>query len=87
MISKRKFFQLDPQQQNIILKASREATMVERKADNQSEIQDMDTLKKLGSKINEVDVKPFIKMTAPVRQKAVKQLGLEALLNEIDKLK
>lgn len=87
MMSKSKFNKLNDGQKKIVLKAAEEATNVERKADYQSMLDDMETLKKGGSKINEVDIDAFIKATAPVRENAVKKMGLEAMLTEIDKLR
>jgi TRAP-type C4-dicarboxylate transport system substrate-binding protein len=87
MMSKSKFNKLNEAQKKIVLKAAAEATKVERKADYQSMLDDMETLKKAGSKINDVDIDAFIKATAPVREKAVKKMGLEDMLAEIDKLR
>jgi len=37
--------------------------------------------------MSEVNIEPFIRLTAPVRKKAVKKLGLEEMLRQIDNLK
>ena len=86
MMSDKKFNQLTDQQKFIVLYAASEATKVEREADYLSMIKDMETLKELGAKINKVNPDPFIELTALLRAKAVEELGLEDLLNEINQL-
>jgi len=87
MMSERKFSRLKADQRQTVLKAAKEATKVERQADYESMIQDMEILRKSGCKINDVDVGPFIRLTAPIRKKAVKKLGLKEMLAEIDALR
>jgi tripartite ATP-independent transporter DctP family solute receptor len=87
LMSERKFSKLTDLQKLILEKAAHEATTVEREADYLSMMEDMDTLKKLGNKINEVDIESFVKLTAPIWKKAVKKLGLGAMLSQIEKLK
>jgi tripartite ATP-independent transporter DctP family solute receptor len=87
MISDRKFSRLKAGQKQTVLKAAAEATRVERRVDYESMIRDMQTLRKAGCKINDVDIEPFVRLTAPIRKKAVKRLGLKAMLAEIDALR
>ena len=86
LMNQKKFDKLTAAQKMIVEKAAYEATKVEREADYLSMIADMEILKKAGSKINKVDPDPFLKLTAPIRADAVKKLGLEGLLKDIDKL-
>ena len=87
MMSDRKFSRLKPEYRQTVLKAAAEATRVERRVDYESMIQDMETLRKAGCKINDVDIEPFVRLTAPVRKKAVKRLKLKEMLAEIDALR
>jgi tripartite ATP-independent transporter DctP family solute receptor len=87
LMSDRKYAKLTDVQKMIVEKAAIEATRVEREADYLSMKEDIETLKKLGSKINKVDIDAFIETTAPIREKAVKALGLQDMLAQIDKLK
>jgi tripartite ATP-independent transporter DctP family solute receptor len=87
MMSERKFSRLKAKQKQIVLKAAAEATKVERRVDYEWMIRDMETLRKAGCKINEVDIEPFVRLTAPIRKKAVKRLKLKEMLAEIDALR
>ena len=87
LMSDKKFAKLTPLQKLIVEKAAHEATVVEREADYISMVEDIETLKKLGSKINRVDADSFLKLTAPLREKAVQKLGLQDMLMQIDRLK
>ena len=85
-MSDKKFTKLTPLQQLTVEKAAREATLVEREADYISMVEDIETLKKLGSKINRVDADSFLKLTAPLREKAAEKLGLQDMVKQIDRL-
>jgi len=86
LMSDKKFTKLTPLQQLTVEKAAREATLVEREADYISMVEDIETLKKLGSKINRVDADSFLKLTAPLREKAAEKLGLQDMVKQIDRL-
>ncbi|SDC71539.1 tripartite ATP-independent transporter solute receptor, DctP family [Melghirimyces thermohalophilus] len=85
--SQQTFDALDEKQQQAFMKAAKAATEAARKADDQLAEESKQKLKKAGVKINKVDTQPFVEKTEPVREKAVQQLGMEALYQKVQELK
>ncbi|SFH24392.1 tripartite ATP-independent transporter solute receptor, DctP family [Desulfotomaculum arcticum] len=84
LISDEKYQSLTPDQQAVVDKAAKAATVAEREADNQLTDKALEQLKAEGAIVNEVDKTPFIEKTQPVREKVAKELGLEDMLKEIN---
>lgn len=85
VMNKAKFDALPAKQQKAVLEAAREAGQFQRKlnADNTSVI--IGNLKKAGVQVVEnVDPKPFLEATKPVRASFIAKFGGESIIKEVD---
>ena len=86
LMNDRKFKKFSDREKLIVEKAGLEATRAEREADFLDQKKYMNILLKAGTKINTVDKDAFIKKTSPIRERAVKKLGMEDMLAQIANL-
>jgi tripartite ATP-independent transporter DctP family solute receptor len=86
--SKKTFDKLPPDLQQIVLKAARDATVFERKAEVEANVAaEADMQGKLNVKFNAIDKEPFKVATKPAIAEFSKSMGLVDLLAGIDAVK
>ncbi len=87
-VSKKTFDKLPPDLQQVVLKAARDATVFERKAEVEATLAaEADMQGKLNVKFNAIDKEPFKAATKPVIAEFSKSMGLADLLASIDAVK
>ncbi|SDK03355.1 TRAP transporter substrate-binding protein [Sediminibacillus albus] len=83
----RVYDQLNDEQKQAFEKAATEATEAALKADDELAEESLKAMKEQGVEVNEVDKQPFVDLTEPIRQDAVKDLGMEDLYQKVQDLK
>jgi tripartite ATP-independent transporter DctP family solute receptor len=87
-MSSKTFNKLAPDLQAAVLKAAKEATVVERDAEAEAnKTAEAEMASKLGVKFNDIDKGPFKEATKPVIAEFAKSMGLADLLASIDSVK
>lgn len=87
-MSKKVFDKLPADLQDVVIKAAKEATAVERKAEVEAGVNaEAEMENKLGVKFNKIDKEPFKAATKPVIAEFAKSMELSDLLASIDAVK
>lgn len=87
-VSKKSFDKLPADLQDTLVKCSKEATPIERKAEVEANVSaDAEMKDKLNVKFNAIDKEPFKAVTKPVIAEFANNMGLTALLASIDAVK
>ena len=87
LISQAKYYQLPDDLKATIDEAAIEAVKAQRKVDLELDTKYMQEMKDAGVNFIAIDKEPLISMTDKVRVDAAKEMGLEAMLDQINELK
>lgn len=86
-MSKKSFDKLPPELQQILLKAAKDATVYERKVEEDAnKAADTEMAEKLNVKFNAIDKEPFKKATLPIITDFAASMGLSDLLTTIEQV-